>query len=616
VHKTFRPVCICIAVLCLSAVLSGQGVRVVSLIDDPVKASAVNGPVRIVGARNGVFSGKVIAPYGARASIPRLQGPSSLPPSCITVRYGHPDGPKRYHKSRPIFNGLHPLPPGPIEKSRYYKPYTTQPVWLTAHIPEDAKPGIYKGTWNVSGQRIPVELEIADWRIPDIKDWTTHAGFIQSPDSVAMQYNVPMWSDAHWKLIDKSFELLGEIGNRSLYIPLQRRTHFGNPHSMVHWVRKANNLEPCLDIVEKYIELAAKHIKNLDVVCLYIWEMDGRDASHFPAGMPASKRQKDREVYITVKNGSKLEEATGPKWGSPESPAFWKPVLQGIHGILKKHNLGASLMVGISGDYVPSPEATKDIAAAAPPGTKWVCHAHGGPSTVHGVKAGLTASVWGMGGPKNPDRSTKWKWQKPRYYGWKRSREWLLTAFPRYGCFYGGAVSPFTTQPLAVYRSVAEGAMTACGKAKHSPGCNGFDRMGADFWRVLKSKRGTGKPICGRYPESHWGQLKISTATSAILAPGREGAIATARYEMLREGLQETEARIFIEKALLDTAKRAQLGESAGRIQKMLDQRVKEFIKGTGDKGKNWKKWPGDGRWQKSSMELFKAAAEVARACR
>ncbi|MHC4915600.1 MAG: RNA polymerase sigma factor [Planctomycetota bacterium] len=594
-------------------VSASAGVKAISLLDDVEGPLVSDGTLRIRGARNGVFSGKVVAPWGSRASVPELSGPGKLPASSIAVRYGHPDMEARYHRSRPKFNGLHPEPSAPMTPSKYYKPHTTQPVWLTVRVPADSKPGKYTGTWSVGGSAVKVELSVADWRVPDVGSWVTHAGFIQSPDSVAMHYNVPMWSEEHWKLIEESFKLLGEVGNGSLYIPLQRRTHFGNPHSMVHWTRNGEKLEPDLSIVKRYIDLAVKHMDKLSVVCLYAWEMDCEDAKSFPSSTPAADRQKDREILITVKNGGKLEEAKGPKWGTPECAAFWKPVFTGIHGMLERHGLGKSMMLGLSGDYVPSPKAAKDLASAAPPGTKWVCHAHGSPNKVHEADAGLTASVWGFKGPVDPDAPPRYDFMKPRYYGWQRKKGWLLTAYPRYGCFYGNALNPFSPGALAMYRSAAEGAMTAVGRPKRSPGVNGFDRLGTDFWLVLKDKRGRGSPLCGRYPECHWGQLKISTATAAILAPGKKGAVATERFEMLREGLQETEARVFIERALVG---KKISGEPAARLQKMLDDRTKEFLKASKSKGSKWQgwvQWTGGDRWQKSSAALYAGAAEVAK---
>jgi hypothetical protein len=49
-----------------------------------------------------------------------------------------------------------------------------------------------------------------------------------------------------------------------------------------------------------------------------------------------------------------------------------------------------------------------------------------------------------------------------------------------------------------------------------------------------------------------------------------------AASQRLREGLQDSEARIFIERSLLDEAQRATLGDGlARRAQQMLDERTR-----------------------------------------
>jgi len=100
----------------------------------------------------------------------------------------------------------------------------------------------------------------------------------------------------------------------------------------------------------------------------------------------------------------------------------------------------------------------------------------------------------------------------------------------------------------------------------------GFARLGADFFPVLKDRYGRlSGTLSARYPKSSWRALNIGTS---VLAPGKEGPVATARFEMIREGVQECEARIFIERALTDKGKRAMLGETlATRCEKLLDER-------------------------------------------
>jgi hypothetical protein len=161
----------------------------------------------------------------------------------------------------------------------------------------------------------------------------------------------------------------------------------------------------------------------------------------------------------------------------------------------------------------------------------------------------------------------------------------------------------------------------------------GFARFGGDFWPVLSDSRGRlVGTLSGRYPKSGWGTIDIATC---LLSPGQNGAMATTRFEMLREGVQECEARIFIEKALTDKALRAKLGDDlAGRCQEILDERTRWVLRGlssyiqSGEATHHAVRLEGrrfpaamigyqlyiGSPWQDRSRDLFDAAAEVAKA--
>ena len=82
------------------------------------------------------------------------------------------------------------------------------------------------------------ELNVVDWTLPNPKQFTSHVGLTQSPESVALQYKVEMWSPEHWKLLGKSFEMMATAGSDEVFITAIRRTHFGNMHSMIRWVKQ------------------------------------------------------------------------------------------------------------------------------------------------------------------------------------------------------------------------------------------------------------------------------------------------------------------------------------------------------------------------------------------
>jgi hypothetical protein len=112
---------------------------------------------------------------------------------------------------------------------------------------------------------------------------------------------------------------------------------------------------------------------------------------------------------------------------------------------------------------------------------------------------------------------------------------------------------------------------------------------------------------------------------SFLLAPGPEGAVATVRYEIFREGVQECEARIAIERVLTDEAAKAKLGdELAQRCQTVLDEKLKMAWKGAGGKpddvkGRSWRyelhpdanQWFLTTDWQTRSRDLYTLAGQV-----
>jgi hypothetical protein len=178
--------------------------------------------------------------------------------------------------------------------------------------------------------------------------------------------------------------------------------------------------------------------------------------------------------------------------------------------------------------------------------------------------------------------------------------------------------------PLTVFRLIGE--MNVGGDQR------GFGRWGADFWPVMKGRRGdyAGR-IYERYPKANWRNLNIKTA---FLGPGPEGPVATARFETLREGVQECEARIFIEQALDDGKLPPDL---ASRSRERIAERNRAIamglsphaIEGFQDAGAYWRihdwhcnsgiagyYWYLTSGWQERSMKLYDAAAAVATALR
>jgi hypothetical protein len=562
-------------------------------------------PIKIAAARNGAFAGQILV--GSRETISglkvqpsALQGFELIPAAAIQVRYplpdGKPGGMAQYDGGQGYpncFDTLENAAPAEVAPQKGAGG-AVQPVWLTVHVPKHAKPGAYRGkvVVEVDGAarvEVPLELSVADWSLPDPKDFQTEVGLVESPESVALKYGVELWSEKHWQLLDQVFALLGQVGADDVFILLERQLHFGNDQSMVRWIKKEGGGYTCdFSIVEKYLDLAVKHLGKPPVVCLVAW--DHSDGQRY-FGASASGTPVRHGVLFTVvdpKTGN-LEEAEGPKYGTPEARRFWKPVFDGLRKVLQDRGLEKSMMLGVLGDSVPSREAFADLDAVAP-GVKWLMHRHPEPRGAiwdRPMEDCLAAYAYVYVGQDVPDPAHE------RHYGWQG--ECRRAVFARDVWDH--------TNP-GYYRVMLEKFLTK--------GFLGFARMGADFWDVVQGNRSQfgGRSICNRYPENDWIQTSITVAARQLLAPGRDGPLSTLRLEMLRATAQECEARILIERALLDPARKARLGEAlATRCQEVLDERQRELLACC----QSWWCFPGDG-WEERAGELYQLAAEVTKA--
>ena len=212
--------------------------------------------VTIVAARRGQFSGKIVissdkAVRGLKVSVGDLkqQGAAAIPASAIRIRYGTV-------WDKPVGGGIigGQMPPGDadilLESPRdEFAPVDGEarvPVWITVDVPEGAAPGKYTGKLTVSAAGlaqtdVPATLTVQDWTLPDPQDYRTWIDIIESPDTLAVEYGLPLWSQNHWEYVARSFARIRSTGSRVVYVPLICRTNLGNEESMVRWIRKEPN---------------------------------------------------------------------------------------------------------------------------------------------------------------------------------------------------------------------------------------------------------------------------------------------------------------------------------------------------------------------------------------
>ncbi|MBN2582859.1 MAG: hypothetical protein JXL80_07290, partial [Planctomycetes bacterium] len=575
--KSMRMTILCVAAIAAAAVTWPTAVLAdVKVWNYDVLADAPRvadpGPVKavtIVGARNGTFSGAVavesaepIKGLKARSGALAANG-STIPANRVAVRYAvtwdamtsGPGGLDILRETAPAEIA--------VEHER-----ALAGVWVTVSVPEDAKAGLYRGELTVEAEglppkAIPIELSVANWRMADSQNFGTWIEMIQSPDTLALEYDVPLWSERHWAMIAKSFRLIRPTGSRVVYVPLLRNTNQGNSESMVRWIRQEDGTyKQDYSIMEKYLDLAQENLGEVKLVVFYAWDaymvLSFRKNSYVERPTEAGQAQqrwdmRQQGVVVTM-----LDEATGktepgglPQYTAPESKALWQPVYAELRKRMERRGLGDVMALGLVNDLEPSREEVeflKDVSGNIP----WVCHAHfrrthGRPwpnSLIRSVgDVRYEAHAYNLMYHVNPEAEPIRGWRVPE----------LRVYLDRFGLLNGRALR---------IRQMPQLNITGDQR--------GLGRVGGDFWPVFRDSRGRRSgQVFNRYPENHWRGLNIS---NYLLAPGVEGPVASARLENLREGLQECEARILIENALLDEASAKRLGDDlAKRARKVLD---------------------------------------------
>jgi hypothetical protein len=114
--------------------------------------------------------------------------------------------------------------------------------------------------------------------------------------------------------------------------------------------------------------------------------------------------------------------------------------------------------------------------------------------------------------------------------------------------------------------------------------------------------------------------------TRYMLLPGPDGPVSSVRFEMMREGVQECEARIFVEEALTEGKIS---GALADRCRQLLGRRLGATMIGVDNhttsgliemEGHGWWATPGQigshwylgSDWQARSERLYQLAAKLA----
>jgi glycosyl hydrolase family 123 len=512
------------------------------------------GVIRMVAPRNGRCSGQVVA-CGPGAASPARIGPlrsadGTIPPEAIDIRYLTNSGVSNVadvsgqtHPDNHFFNRWYNL--------SYYDQLNAEPprgadlvpIWVTVAVPQDATPGLYTGVLTVCERDIPIELTVSTWTHPRPEDFTVHNGhFLHSPETVALRYNVGMWSPEHILLMEKSLYYMGLLGNRSLIITAQHQTHLGNQGAMIPFRQAEPDgaFSPDFSVMNTYLDAYQRHVRTPEFITLYVWEPDAR--------LRGRRKPPKPSVILTRIVDGKPEQWAVPLHDSGPDGGALGALLRGFRDEIRKRGWDKTqILIGMCHDTVPSEEIVARFRELAP-WCKWARFSHyrGDPSpeideasfaTPKYLPLGFTEEVtW----PCRP--SGGWDLAFPR-----------LTILRRQMTEYA---------PLSQYRNAVDYAVGGTPYQRYYSGASlGLCRWAMDYWDLDEAG-----PLLLKYETNRWRLMYRPVSVKKLMAPGPDGPVATTRLEMLLEGLQETEARIALEKALRRDDLAPELREEIGSL--------------------------------------------------
>ena len=452
-----------------------------------------------------------------------------------------------------------------------------QPYWMSVKIPADAAPGVYRGPVQVEGPglaaTLPLEVEVLDWRLPEPHDFQTFVAIEQSPYGVAKQYKTPLWSAKHWELVEASLRQLGRAGNGVWVIPVLLDTEFGNKDdSTIKWIKKKDgSLAFDYATLDRYLDLTVKTCGTPRVVSFVV--MHGFAA--------------DMEVKVLDEATGKEERVNlGPNASGREK--YWQPFASSLYSHMAAKGLDRAMFWGYGWDQDGDPKL-KDLLRQFAPEVFWICGSHDAnvavpigkpdPAFTDIYKTTFHSAYWDGLEKSGPEPFYKvveniqslligGESQK----GWK-VRDQALLCTPRVDS--GAIVVNGSGTPWA-FRIFAERAVFT--------GYRGTGRMGGDYW--AKSYHDGCK---------HRGGAP-GFSIMKCLWPGPDGAEPSARFEAMIEGLQELEARIFVEQTL-------DRGILPADQSKRITEQLTRHYKGTFAAGQDW---------QGRSKTMYQLASDVA----
>lgn len=167
---------------------------------------------------------------------------------------------------------------------------SVRPVWCSLEIPQDIAPGHYNVRLvlhNADNDRklaeIKLGIDVSERTLPKAENYAFYLDLWQQPYAVSRYYDVPAWSDEHFKYMEPYADYLARAGQKAVttvlfYEPWGEQSN-DKFEPMVNTVREADGTWSFdFSIFDRYVEFMAAHgiDKAIDCFTMVPWEMSFR----------------------------------------------------------------------------------------------------------------------------------------------------------------------------------------------------------------------------------------------------------------------------------------------------------------------------------------------------
>lgn len=129
------------------------------------------------------------------------------------------------------------------------KAKTSQGYWIRAWIPENALAGNYSSDVVVkNGQdvigKLKLNVQVQNRTLPQPADWAYHLDLWQNPFAIARYYQVPLWSEEHFKALKTELQPYADAGGKVITVSIMHHPWGGQTYdpfeTMITWVKRVD----------------------------------------------------------------------------------------------------------------------------------------------------------------------------------------------------------------------------------------------------------------------------------------------------------------------------------------------------------------------------------------